>query len=290
MDIIIISGLSGGGKSRVAAAMEDLDFYCVDNMPVSMMPKFAELCVATHGRYDRVALVTDVRALKDINEFFEILEEIRKLGIGLSILFVEAEIETIVKRYKETRRRHPLINTASESHELQDAVLKEISFLAPLRDKADEIIDTTGLTLNKLQRRLVKKFMEGQEYKALNINIKSFGFKHGLPIEADLIFDVRFMPNPHYEKDLRGKTGLDDEVKDFVFAHSQSEGFFTRLCEMMDFLLPHYIEEGKRYLVVCIGCTGGRHRSVAISHALSEHLSAGGYPVDCIHRDIEKEW
>ena len=289
MDIFIVSGLSGGGKSRVAAALEDLDFYCVDNMPVSMMAKFAELCIATHGRYDRVALVTDVRALKDINEFFETLEEIRKMGIGLSILFVEAEIETIVKRYKETRRRHPLIVSASGPHELQDAVREEIAFLAPLRDRADEIIDTTGLTLNKLQRRLVKRFMEDREYKALNINIKSFGFKHGLPIEADLIFDVRFMPNPHYENDLRDKTGLDADVRDFVFAHPQSEGFFKRLCEMMDFLLPHYMEEGKRYLIVCIGCTGGKHRAVAISHALAEHLTASGYPVDCIHRDIEKE-
>jgi UPF0042 nucleotide-binding protein len=289
MDIFIISGLSGGGKSRVAAALEDLDFYCVDNMPVSMMSKFAELCVATHGRYERVAMVTDVRALKDIDEFFETLEDIRKMGINLSILFVEAEIETIVKRYKETRRRHPLIASDSSLQNLQDAVRKEVLFLAPLRNMADEIIDTTGLTLNKLQHRLVKKFMEGQEYKALNINVKSFGFKHGLPIEADLIFDVRFMPNPHYENDLRNKTGLDADVRDFVFAHPQSEGFFTRLCEMMDFLLPHYMEEGKRYLIVCIGCTGGKHRAVAISHALAEHLTAGGYPVDCIHRDIDKE-
>ena len=289
MDIFIISGLSGGGKSRVAAALEDLDFYCVDNMPVSMMSKFAELCVATHGRYERVALVTDVRALEDINEFFETLDEIRKMGINLNILFVEAEIETIVKRYKETRRRHPLIASGTEHINLQDAVLQEAQFLAPLRLMADEIIDTTGLTLNRLQQRLVNKFMEGQEYKALNINVKSFGFKHGLPIEADLIFDVRFMPNPHYERDLREKTGLDADVRNFVFAHTQSEGFFKRLCDMMDFLLPHYMEEGKRYLIVCIGCTGGKHRSVAISHALAEHLSASGYPVDCIHRDIEKE-
>ena len=287
MDIVIISGLSGAGKSRVAAVLEDLDFYCVDNMPVSMMPKFAELCIATKGGYERVALVTDVRALKDISEFFKTLEEIKALGCALSIIFVEAEIDTIVKRYKETRRRHPLVSSVMQN--LQDAVVKEIEFLAPLRELAEEVIDTTGLTLNKLQRHLFRKFMEGQDHKALNINVKSFGFKHGLPIEADLLFDVRFMPNPHYLEHLREKTGLDPEVRDYVFDHVQSAGFYSRLCDMLEFLLPHYIEEGKRYLVVCIGCTGGKHRSVAISQALSEHLAENGYPVDCIHRDIERE-
>jgi UPF0042 nucleotide-binding protein len=145
------------------------------------------------------------------------------------------------------------------------------------------------MTLNKLQRLLFKRFMDGQEYKALSVSIKSFGFKHGLPIEADLLFDVRFMPNPFYDLDLRDRTGLDDIVKDYVFGFPQSDEFFSRLCDMLDFLLPHYIEEGKRYLVVCIGCTGGRHRSPAIAHALAEHLSEQGYPVDCIHRDLDKE-
>jgi len=287
MEIVIITGLSGAGKSRVAAVLEDLDFYCIDNMPVSMMPKFAELGVATHGRYDRVALVTDIRALKDIDEFLATLDEMKTIGCRFSILFVEAEVETIVKRYKETRRRHPL--SVPASHGLEYAVRTETEFLVPLRDIADEIIDTTGLTLNKLQRRLAEHYMEGQEYKPLNIIVKSFGFKHGIPIEADLLFDVRFMPNPHYEENLKKKTGLDEDVKDFVFAHEQSTGFYSRLCDMVDFLLPHYIEEGKRYLVICIGCTGGKHRSVAISYALSEHISQNGYPVDCIHRDIERD-
>ena len=286
MDITIVSGLSGAGKSRVVKVLEDMDFYCVDNMPVSMMPKFAELCLATHGRYDRVALVTDVRALENIKELFGTLDEIRELGCSCSILFIEAEVETIVRRYKETRHRHPL---EMPGRSLEDTVRAEIETLAPLREQADEIIDTTGLTLNKLQRKLFKRYMDGQEYKALSVNVKSFGFKHGLPIEADLLFDVRFMPNPFYDPQLRDKTGLDDLVKDYVFSLEQSNEFFTRLCEMMDFLLPHYIEEGKRYLVVCIGCTGCKHRAPAIAQALAEHLSEQGYPVDCVHRDIDKE-
>jgi len=160
--------------------------------------------------------------------------------------------------------------------------------LAPVRALAKEIIDTTGMTLNKLQRRLYK-LMDGQDLKALSVTIKSFGFKYGLPIEADLLFDVRFLPNPHYIPELKNKTGMDDLVKDYVFGLEASNEFFERVCDMLDFLLPHYIEEGKRYLVVCFGCTGGKHRSVAVSQALLEYLTEQGYPVDCIHRDIEKE-
>ena len=286
MEITIVSGLSGAGKSRVVKVLEDMDFYCVDNMPVSLMPPFAELCLATQGRYDRVALVTDVRALGNISELFKVLDEIQEIGCSYKILFIEAEVETIVRRYKETRYRHPL-ETAGRS--LDETVRTEIDMLAPVREKAWEIIDTTGLTLNKLQRRLFNLFMDGQEYKALSVNVKSFGFKHGLPIEADLLFDVRFMPNPFYDPDLRDKTGLDDIVKDYVFSLEQSNDFFSKLCDMMDFLLPNYIEEGKRYLVVCIGCTGGKHRAPAIAQALAEYLGEQGYPVDCIHRDIDKE-
>jgi len=286
MDIVIISGISGAGKSRVAAVLEDMDFYCVDNMPLSMMPKFAELCLATQGRYERVALVTDIRALENVEELFKTFDEMQELGCVLKILYVEAETETIVRRYKETRRRHPLDMTGSN---LAEAVKNEIAMLSPVRDKADEVIDTTGLTLSKLQRRLNLLFTGEQDSKALNVTIKSFGFKHGMPVEADLLFDVRFMPNPFYIPELRPKTGLDIIVKDYVFGFEQCNEFIKRFCEMLDFLLPHYIDEGRRYFVICFGCTGGRHRSPAVAEALMEYLSEQGYPVDCIHRDIDRE-
>ena len=286
MDIIIITGLSGGGKSQVAAVLEDIDFYCVDNMPVTMMPRFAELVLATHGRYDKVALVIDVRAVEDMDELFKIFEEMEEIGCGHRILFVEAEMETIIRRYKETRRRHPL---TSSGLSVEDAVKREIDLLSPLRKRADDIIDTTGLNLSQLQHLISNRLIGGHENKTLSISIKSFGFKYGLPIEADLVFDVRFIPNPFYIPNLRDKTGLDVIVRDYVFNFDECKEFFTRLCDMMDYLLPFYIQEGKRYLVVCIGCTGGKHRSTAIAHALSEHLIVNGYPVDCIHRDIERD-
>jgi len=286
MDIVIISGISGAGKSRVAAVLEDMDFYCVDNMPLQMMPKFAELCIATQGRYERVALVTDIRALENEDELFKTFDEIRELGFVIKLLFIEAETDTIIQRYKETRRRHPLDASGSN---LTDAVNNEIAMLANIKNKADEVIDTTGLTLSKLQRRLNLLFTDEPDQKALNVTIKSFGFKYGLPVEADILFDVRFLPNPFYIPELKPKTGLDIIVKDYVFGFEQTNEFIEKFSKMLDFLLPHYIDEGRRYFVICFGCTGGKHRSPAVAEALMEHLNEQGYPVDCIHRDIERE-
>jgi UPF0042 nucleotide-binding protein len=285
VEILIISGLSGAGKSRAAAVLEDLDYYCVDNMPVSMMAEFAKLIIATRGRYERVALVTDVRATRNVQELFDALEEIRSVGVGFRILFAEADVETIVKRYKETRRRHPL---DPEGAGLESAVRRETLLLAPLRERADEIIDTTNLTLGNLQRRVAGIFSGEPNGKEIGVNVKSFGFKYGIPIEADLVFDVRFLPNPFYIPDMRDKTGLDDEVYDYVMSFEDTTMFVDKLKDMMDFLLPRYIEEGKRYLSVCIGCTGGHHRSVAVARALQEHLQKAGYPADCVHRDSDK--
>jgi UPF0042 nucleotide-binding protein len=286
MEILIISGLSGAGKSRVAAILEDMDYYCVDNMPVAMMPKFAELIDGARGRYERVALVTDVRATRNISELFDALAGMRALRCEYKIVFLEADVATIVKRYKETRRRHPL--EAAEGLQLENAVRREIELLSPLREQADVVLDTAGLTLGNLQRRLFAEFTQGQDSKAIGVSVKSFGFKHGLPIEADLVFDVRFLPNPYYVNALHDLSGLDGDVKDYVFKFEQTRDFMERLDAMMEFLLPYYVEEGKRYLVICIGCTGGRHRSVAVAQALAEHLSGLGYSVDCIHRDIDR--
>ncbi|NLT15491.1 MAG: RNase adapter RapZ [Clostridiales bacterium] len=285
MEILIISGLSGAGKSRVAAVLEDMDFYCVDNMPVALMPKFAELCLATRGRYERVALVTDVRAIEDFNELFVALDVMRDMGCDHRILFVEASFETIVKRYKETRRRHPL---DPDGGELEKAVRREIEILAPVREQADIIIDTTDLTLGRLQRRLFAILRRNTDEKPMSVNIISFGYKYGIPIESDLVFDVRFLPNPYYDSGLREQSGLDEPVKQFIFDYEQTREFYKKLLDMMEFLLPCYVEEGKRHIVISIGCTGGHHRSVAIAQSLSEFLAEKGYPVDCIHRDLEK--
>lgn len=285
MEILIISGLSGAGKSRVAAVLEDLDFYCIDNMPVALMPKFAELCLATRGRYERVALVTDVRAIENFAELFMALDEMQQIGCEHKILFIEANLRTIVKRYKETRRRHPL---DPDGGDLESAVGREVKMLESVRERADYIIDTTDLTLGRLQRKLFKIFMDGQDEAAMNIHVISFGFKYGIPIEADLVFDVRFMPNPFYIPELKDKTGQDEEVSGFIFSFEQSKVFLDKLTDMMEFLIPQYIEEGKRQLVVCIGCTGGHHRSVAVAKALAEHIDKKGYPAECSHRDVEK--
>ncbi len=285
MEILIISGLSGAGKSRAAAILEDLDFYCVDNMPVVLMPKFAELCLATRGRYERVALVTDVRGRESFDELFKALDEMHRMGCEYKILFIEATVESIVKRYKETRRRHPL---DPEGKNLENAVHREIRMLEMVKSRADYIIDTTSLTLGKLQHRLHKIFTANSDEKRLHVNVVSFGFKYGIPIDADIVFDVRFLPNPFYISDLRDLSGLDKPVYDFVFSHDQAQEFITRLENMVEFLLPNYEEEGKHSLSICIGCTGGHHRSVAIARRLAELVAQKGYPSDAIHRDVYK--
>lgn len=285
MDIIIVSGLSGAGKSRAAAVLEDLDYYCVDNIPVSMMAKFVELCLATSGRYERIALVTDVRAITDFQELFIVLDDIRDLGCKYSILFMEAKTETIVKRYKETRRKHPL---DPEGYDILAAVEKEREYMAPLRKRADHIIDTTDLTLGRLQRTLYQNFVETESDSPMTVTFMSFGYKNGVPIEADLVFDVRFLPNPYYVPELKEHTGLNKDVFDYVFNHEVSNVFTEKVADLLKFLLPQYIEEGKHNLVVAFGCTGGHHRSVALAVKIGGLVSEMGYSVDYRHRDIEK--
>ncbi len=284
MEILIISGLSGAGKSRVANALEDLDFYCVDNMPTSLIPKFAQLAAATRGRYERVALVTDVRSRESFDDLFQALDELIALGFTYRILYVDATVETVVKRYKETRRRHPL---DSDGGGLEQAVRREIRMLEPVRTRADFTIDTTGMTLGKLQRTLFRLFGAGGEER-LRLVVMSFGYKYGIPIEADVVFDVRFLPNPFYVPELSEKSGLSKDVSDFVLHSETAEQFLEKMEDLLRFLLPHYEEEGRSTLTVCIGCTGGRHRSVAITETLAKYLAALGHETECVHRDINK--
>ena len=285
MEFLIITGLSGGGKSQAADIIEDLDFYCVDNMPAALIPRFAELCAATKGRYEKVALVTDVREKNGFTEIIEALQELKATGFGYRILFMEADDRTIVKRYKESRRPHPL---AKKGMSIESAIESERSLIRPIRDMADYIVNTSHLTLGQLRNELYALFAENTPHRGITVNVMSFGFKYGMPLDADLVFDVRFLPNPYYVEELRLHSGLDADVRDYVFGFKQTTDFMDKLVDMIEFLIPLYIEEGKYSLTIAIGCTGGRHRSVAVATALGEHLRCMDYNVADINRDLNK--
>ena len=285
MDFLIITGLSGAGKSRAADVLEDLDYYCVDNMPVALMPRFAELCIATKGRYEKVALVTDVREKEGFDEVLTTIEQLREMDCNCRILYMDADTETLVRRYKETRRRHPL---QSKNVCLEQAIEKEKELTAPIKAKADYLVSSNYLTLGMLQNRLFTLFAGSGKKREIDVTVMSFGFKHGIPMDADLVFDARFLPNPYYVEELRDMSGLDRPVFEFVFSYPQTRQMTEKLQDMIDFLLPYYVEEGKLTLTIAIGCTGGRHRSVAIASALSDYLSAKGISSININRDIDK--
>ena len=283
MEILIISGLSGGGKSKAASFLEDVGFYIVDNMPAAMILKFAEFCAAGNGRYDRVALVYDVRTDDSFTELFQVLDQLKKKVSTCRMLFLEAAPDVILHRYKETRRRHPL---SDQVQSLEDAVRTERELMQPVKERADFVVDTTHTSTAQLRAQLLSYFGTESEMGKMQVNVTSFGFKHGLPLEADLVFDVRFMPNPFYIENLRPQTGLDRDVADYVFSFQQARDFVKHLEDLLAFSLPLYAEEGKTNLVISVGCTGGHHRSVAVTHALAEFVRQLGYPVTESHRDM----
>ena len=285
MEFLIITGLSGAGKSRAADVLEDLDYYCVDNMPVALMPRFAELCLATRGRYEKVALVTDVRERDGFGELLDTVEELKGMDCGVRILYMDADVRTLVKRYKESRRPHPL---AGPGVSVEQAVKKEDELLAPVKERADYVVNSSNLTLGMLQNRLFSLFAGEGKKREISVTVVSFGYKHGLPMDADLVFDARFLPNPYYVENLRPLCGLDRPVGEFVFSYQQTRTFMDKIEELIDFLLPLYIEEGKLGLTIAIGCTGGRHRSVAIAAALNDYLSAKGVRSVNVDRDLDK--
>ena len=285
MDFLIITGLSGAGKSRAADVLEDLDYYCVDNLPVALMPKFAELCIATGGRYEKVALVTDVRAKNGFDELLKTLDQLKDMNCACRILYMDADVPTIVKRYKETRRPHPL---ARRGGSIEEAVYREIDLLAPIRERADFIVNSSTLTLGQLQSRLFELIAPAGAKRQLEVTVEAFGFKHGIPLDADLVFDVRFLPNPYYLEELRPLTCLDRPVAQYVFDSNDARSFMAKVEDLLDFLLPLYVEEGKLSLLIAVGCTGGRHRSVAIAAALTEYLKAKGISAENVNRDIKK--
>ncbi len=285
MDFVIVSGLSGAGKSKTVSFLEDIGYYCVDNLPASLIPKFAELCMAGTGRYDKVAVVTDVRGGQTFDGLFDALEELHAMHCEYKILFVEASTETIIKRYKETRRSHPL---ARSGRPLDELVAQERSVLEPVRKRAEYIIDTTALSAAKLRGEVLRLFGAEDASTSMSVSVISFGFKYGIPIEADLVFDVRFLPNPYYLAELRTQTGLDEGVRNFLFGYQQTLDFMNKVEDLIAFLLPHYVEEGKTALVIAVGCTGGQHRSVAITRALAEFIRQKGYSAAENHRDMTR--
>ncbi len=285
MEVVIVTGMSGAGKSRAVNALEDIGFYCVDNLPPKLVPKFAELCMQSQDRISRIAIVLDIRGGQWFDRLSESLQELREQCGGYKILFLECDTQVLKRRYKETRRRHPIAVETGCS--LSEALEKERETLQPLRLRTDYLIDTTHLSCAQLKESIVSLFL-GNTEEGMTITCMSFGFKYGYPEEADLVMDVRCFTNPYYVDELRHKTGLDKEVRDYVLQDDHVQGFQKRLYDLIEYLLPLYRNEGKSQLVIAIGCTGGKHRSVTIAEDLFEHLRDQGLRTVVRHRDIRK--
>ena len=281
--VFVITGLSGAGKSYASHALEDAGFYCVDNLPPDLIKQFVELATRSKGRALKLGLVCDVRGGTRFNDLFQALAGLKKLGVVHRIIFLEASDEVLLRRFSETRRRHPL-----DSGSLRDDIKSERKLLEDVRCRADVIIDTTDYSVSRLKEHLMEIVDSKVANKALNVVVTSFGFKYGLPIESELVFDVRFLPNPHYVKDLAPLTGQNEKVQKYVLSSEISKDFHTRIFSFIDFLMPQYIKEGKCHLTIAIGCTGGRHRSVTFAELITKHLRGQGYKVIVDHRDLER--
>ena len=283
MKFIIITGMSGAGKSQVVKALEDLGCYCVDNMPAELIPKFAEIYHRSAKPQDMAALVCDIRGGDLFRELDANLDQLSELGYDYEILFLEASEEVLLKRYKETRREHPL----SIGGRIMDGVRRERTLLNDIRKRATHIVDTSGMSTAQLKAHIASIYGGARDF-SMTIHVVSFGFKYGIPLDADLVFDVRFLPNPFYIPELREHTGLETCVRDYVMDYAQSREFVKKLVDMMEYLIPHYEKEGKAQLVIGIGCTGGHHRSVTIAEELHKQLLRSGHHVLASHRDIQK--
>jgi UPF0042 nucleotide-binding protein len=282
--LVIVTGLSGAGKTWALRSLEDLGFFCVDNLPPALIPKFAELCAQAASKINKIAMVVDIRGGEFFNTLFEVLSGLDAQGIRYEILFLEASDETLVRRFKESRRRHPL----SAHGEVLDVIREERSRLEDLRGRANKIIDTSNMAVQQLKEEITVIFADNAEASGLHITVISFGFKYGIPLDSDLVIDVRFLPNPHYQPALRALTGNDPEVRDFVFGARETGEFMERFSDFVKYLIPQYIKEGKTTLMIAIGCTGGMHRSVALSNRLGEILAQKDYRVTVRHRDIKR--
>ncbi len=277
---LIITGMSGAGKTQVVRTLEDLKYFCIDNLPAALIPKFAELCRQTSEK--NVALVVDVRGGQFFDKLLQVLDEIKASGQKYELLYLDADDATIVRRFKETRRRHPL----GDSETLLENLSKERQLLEPLLEKATYIINTSELNTSELKNRIQELFSMDSERERMGIVVRSFGFKYGLPLDSDLVLDVRFLPNPFYVEELRHQTGNDQAVVDYICRYPQTFDYLKLEAKRFDFLIPQYIKEGKSQLVISVGCTGGQHRSVFIANKISEYLSTQGYKVDVSHREL----
>ncbi len=285
MRFVVVTGMSGSGKRTAMKMLEDVGFYCVDNLPVPLIEKFVELITMPNSEVNKVALGLDVRTDQAFGDAQHILEKLKENGYLFEILFLEASDPVLLKRYKETRRMHPL----SPEGRVEEGMHREREILQGIRQKADYVIDTSNLLTRELKEEIDHIFVRNEEYNSLMISILSFGFKNGIPADADLVFDVRFLPNPFYIDELKHKTGNDKEVQDYVMSFPEASQFLQKLVDMLDFLIPNYVKEGKHQLVIGIGCTGGKHRSVTLANELHERMKdRGSYGMKLYHRDIKQ--
>lgn len=285
MKFLILTGLSGAGKSQSIKFLEDLDYFCVDNLPPALIIKFAEMCTQSKGAIEKVAIVIDIRGGRFFDQLLSSLEELAHEGHEYEILFLEASDETLIRRFKSSRRKHPL---AAEGRIIR-GIKEERRRLKDIKAKADNIIDTTNMSPSELKEEIMHLFVKGGKSEGLIINVISFGFKYGIPLDADMVFDVRFLPNPYYVESLKKFSGADECIKSYVMQWPAAVEFLGKLDDMIEFLIPHFIKEGKSQLVIAVGCTGGRHRSVTMANMLSQKLKEGNHRVITDHRDIEEE-
>ena len=286
MRIVIVTGVSGAGKSQAIKVLEDMDFFCVDNLPPMILPKFLEMCKMSEDKIENIAIVMDLRAGKLFeNTVLSALSNIEDAGYNYEILFLDASDDTLVKRYKSTRRRHPL----APNDRLEVGIQKEKEKLEGIKNRANYVIDTSNLTTKKLREELLNIFEYGKKFEELFIGVTSFGFKNGLPNDVDLVFDVRFLPNPYHVDSLREFTGKNEKIKEYVMKFPETGTLITKIMDYLDFVIPEYIKERRAQLIIGIGCTGGKHRSVVIAEEIAKRLTESGHRVQLSHRDIRKE-
>lgn len=285
MRFVIVTGMSGAGKSTTLKTLEDIGYFCVDNLPIQLIMRFAEIAYASDNDINNVAIGVDIRSGVYLEQLSECLRALKESEYNYEILFLDSNDDVLIKRYKETRRNHPL----ARNGRVEDGIKLERSRIAFLRKEADYIIDTTSLLTRELKAELDKIFIENAEYNNFIVSIVSFGFKYGIPRDADLVFDVRFLPNPYYNLELRSLTGNDEAIQDFVMQYDEAKEFMNKLVDLLEFLIPNYIKEGKNGLIIGIGCTGGKHRSVTLANGIYKEMETLPYSARIYHRDIEKD-